>query len=303
MADFGYFFKRTNNAYDFGVLFDTPIVFPISWDHSKIDGFTGEINLVEHHGFSAFIVMGHTSAIFSPPGNGGILIGAGDWRLPDRPRSEVQPDDQLQYIFAKPIGAWAALNWRYDSGLVAGSVASIDDALALDGRSAGGDRVLLRQYSRDPRSADYRLSAPVAAPRACESRPKGPRTMWTIRRESPRDICSISVFGVDNLFHTDKAKVRVRFSVVNVDQQRGAVQLPVDVQRHAFRDAARVPVAAGRGFLRVGRSSGPAAGVYRDASSVFSGTANCCVADTRLSRRLYTSSIDSRYWNSRPDEA
>ena len=78
VADFGYFIKRTNNAYDFGVLFDTPIVFPISWDHSRIDGFTSRINLVEHHGFSAFVVMAHTSAIFSPPGNGGILVEPGD---------------------------------------------------------------------------------------------------------------------------------------------------------------------------------------------------------------------------------
>ena len=57
VVDVGYFNKRTDNAYDFGVLFDTPIVFPISWDHSKIDGFTGRINLVEHRGFSAFMVL------------------------------------------------------------------------------------------------------------------------------------------------------------------------------------------------------------------------------------------------------
>ncbi|MGH9144622.1 MAG: TonB-dependent receptor, partial [Vicinamibacterales bacterium] len=53
VADFGYFNKRTDNGYDFGVLFNTPIVFPVSWDHSKIDGFTGRVNLVEHHGLSA----------------------------------------------------------------------------------------------------------------------------------------------------------------------------------------------------------------------------------------------------------
>ena len=73
VVDFGYFNKRTTNAYDFGVLFDTPIVFPISWDHSKIDGFTGRINIVEHGGFSAFMVMAHTNAIFSP---------SGQWRPP-----------------------------------------------------------------------------------------------------------------------------------------------------------------------------------------------------------------------------
>src|SRR5260221_9517246 len=46
VLDFGYFNKRTTNGYDFGVLFSTPIVFPIAWDHSKIDGFTGRLNIV-----------------------------------------------------------------------------------------------------------------------------------------------------------------------------------------------------------------------------------------------------------------
>ena len=54
VVDFGYFYKKTTNAYDFGVLFDTPIAFPISWDHSKLDGFTGRVNLINHGGFSAF---------------------------------------------------------------------------------------------------------------------------------------------------------------------------------------------------------------------------------------------------------
>ena len=94
VVDFGYFNKHTDNGYDFGVLFDTPIAFPVAWDHSRIDGFTGRVNLVEHDGFSAFVVMAHTNAIFSPPGVGGILLEQPDGRLPDRPRSEVQRDDQ-----------------------------------------------------------------------------------------------------------------------------------------------------------------------------------------------------------------
>ena len=44
VVDVGYFNKRTDNGYDFSILFNTPIVFPVSWDHSRIDGFTGRIN-------------------------------------------------------------------------------------------------------------------------------------------------------------------------------------------------------------------------------------------------------------------
>ena len=116
VLDFGYFIKRTTNAYDFGVLFDTPIAFPISWDHSKIDGFTGRINLVQHRGFSAFVVMAHTNAIFSPPGNGGILVeeATGDFRIDHDQKFNATTN--LQYVFHKATGAWAALSWRYDSG-------------------------------------------------------------------------------------------------------------------------------------------------------------------------------------------
>src|SRR5262249_36184884 len=83
VADFGYFTNRTDNGYDFSVLFSTPIVFPVAWSRSNIDGFTGRVNLVEHGGFSAFVVMAHTSAVFSPPGVGGILLEApaGDFRI------------------------------------------------------------------------------------------------------------------------------------------------------------------------------------------------------------------------------
>jgi hypothetical protein len=131
VADVGYFYKHTTNAYDFGVLFDTPIFFPVAWDHSKIDGLTARINLVEHGGFSAFMVMGHTNAIFSPPGTGGILLDqpGGAFRIDHD--QKFQQTTNLQYVFSRLIGAWAGFSWRYDSGLVAGSVPSYADALAL----------------------------------------------------------------------------------------------------------------------------------------------------------------------------
>ena len=101
VVDFGYFIKHTDNGYDFGVLFDTPIVFPVSWDHSRIDGFTGRINLVEHRGFSAFVVMAHTNAIFSPPGTGGILLEEpdGDFRIDHDQKFNATTN--LQYVFNK----------------------------------------------------------------------------------------------------------------------------------------------------------------------------------------------------------
>jgi hypothetical protein len=215
MFDVGYFNKRTDNAYDFGVLFNTPIAFPISWDHSKIDGFTGRINLVEHNGFSAFAVMAHTNAVFSPPGNGGILLeeAGGDFRIDHDQKFNATTN--LQYTFNRALGSWAALSWRYDSGLVAGSVASIDDALALTGDQQAeigffcGSTVATRDAPIESCSSGggaTRLRIPAEGTADDVTNPP---------RIAPRHLVDLGL-GVDNLFHSDKAKVRLRFTVVNL---------------------------------------------------------------------------------------
>jgi hypothetical protein len=215
VVDVGYFHKRTENAYDFGVLFDTPIAFPISWDHSRINGFTGRVNLVEHNGFSAFVVMAHTSAIFAPPGVGGILLEepAGEFRIDHDQKFNTTTN--LQYVFEKRTGAWAALSWRYDSGLVAGAVGSVDDALALTGDQQAaigffcGSTVATRDMpitSCDSGGGATRLRIPAEGTEDDVNNPP---------RIAPRHLLDLG-FGVDNLFHTDKAKVRLRFSVINV---------------------------------------------------------------------------------------
>ncbi len=215
VADFGYFNKRTDNGYDFGVLFDTPIVFPVSWDHSKIDGFTGRVNLVEHGGLSAFVVMAHTSAIFSPPGSGGILLeeATGDFRIDHD--QKFNSTTNLQYTFDRSHGAWAALSWRYDSGLVAGSVATIEDALALTGdqQAAIGLFCGVTVATRDAPIANCvsgggatRLRIPAAGTEDDVNNPP---------RIAPRHLIDLG-FGVDNMLHSDRAKVRLRFSIINL---------------------------------------------------------------------------------------
>jgi hypothetical protein len=215
VADLGYFIKHTHNAYDFGVLFDTPIAFPIAWDHSKLDGFTGRINFVEHKGFSAFAVMAHSNAIFSPPGVGGILLeeASGDFRIDHD--QKFNSTANFQYAFNKAIGGWAALSWRYDSGLVAGSVGSIGDALALTGDQQAaigffcGSTVATRGNpitSCDARGGATRLEIPAEGTEDDVNNPP---------RIAPRHLFDIGL-GADNLFHSSKAKVRVRLSVINV---------------------------------------------------------------------------------------
>ena len=216
VADFGYFKKHTDNAYDFGVLFNTPIVFPISWDHSNLDGFTGRINLVEHNGFSAFVVMAHTNAIFAGPGNGGLFITpeSGEFRI-DHDQKFNQTTN-LQYVFEKRTGAWVALAWRYDSGLVVSSVGDVNDLLSLTAaqQAAIGMSCGSTAATRDAGISDCapgsisttRLSVPAAGSGDPLNNPA---------RVAPRHLLDFGA-GVDNLFHSDKTRVRVRFSVINL---------------------------------------------------------------------------------------
>jgi hypothetical protein len=191
-------------------------VFPVSWNHSRIDGFTGRINLVDRGGFSAFAVMAHTSAMFSPPGTGGILLEdpPGDFRIDHD--QKFNSTTNLQYTFDKAHGAWAALDWRYDSGLVAGSVPDYATALAL----TGDQQAAIGLYCGDTVAT---LSSPITG---CSSSTRGATRLVIPAdgtedpvnnppRIAPRHLIDLGV-GVDNLFHGDKAKVRLRFSVINL---------------------------------------------------------------------------------------
>jgi hypothetical protein len=218
VADVGYFDKRTDNGYDFGVLFDTPIAFPVSWDHSHVYGLTGRLTLLEHRGFSAFFVAGTTNAIFSPPGTGGLLLEQppGDFRIDHDQRFNATT--QVQYAFSKALGGWAALSWRYDSGLVAGAVASLEDALALTGdqQAAIGFYCGSQFATRDNPLTDANCTASNYG--ATRLRIPAEGTADDVNnppRIAPRHLFDVAI-GADNLLRTERAKLRVRFTVLNL---------------------------------------------------------------------------------------
>ena len=159
--------------------------------------------------------MAHTNAIFSPPGNGGILLeeATGDFRIDHD--QKFNSTANVQYTFNKAIAAWAALSWRYDSGLVAGSVGSIDDALALTGDQQAaigffcGGQVATRDAPITECAAGggaTRIRIPAEGTEDDVANPP---------RIAPRHLVDLG-FGADNLFHGDRTRVKLRFSVVNV---------------------------------------------------------------------------------------
>jgi Carboxypeptidase regulatory-like domain/TonB-dependent Receptor Plug Domain len=122
-----YIWKYTHNAFDFSILGNTPITFPIDWHNSKIPGYAIRAEVPQEHGFSAYFVTSSVAARFFPPQVAGA--GATSGVAPGYP-FRIDHDEKfnetthLQYTLpgAKYLGGlWGGFNWRYDSGLVAGS--------------------------------------------------------------------------------------------------------------------------------------------------------------------------------------
>ena len=119
-----YIWKYTHNAFDFSVLGNTPITFPIDWHNSKIPGFALRADVPNFHHLSAFVVMSSVAARFFPPqvaGAGATVGGSGfPFRIDHDER--FNQTTHLQYQIPGKRSPWVGFNWRFDSGLTAGSV-------------------------------------------------------------------------------------------------------------------------------------------------------------------------------------
>jgi outer membrane receptor for Fe3+-dicitrate len=220
IIDADYFWKYTNNAYDFNVILNTPIAFPISWSKSKLDGVAMRVNLANYKGLSAFFVAGHTRARYFPPESGGLFFNSdlpeGVFRI-DHDQA-FQQTTQVQYQFNqfKRLAPYVAFTWRYDSGLVAGSVPDFDTALTLTpdqqaqiGLFCGGVFATPTQGltdCSDPNRGATRLRIPADGTANDDHNPP---------RITPRHLFDASV-GTDNLFRTERAKVTLRLTGINL---------------------------------------------------------------------------------------
>jgi Carboxypeptidase regulatory-like domain/TonB-dependent Receptor Plug Domain len=221
-----YITKYTHNAYDFSVLGNSPIFFPIGWTRSKIPGFAGRISVPNFHGLSALVVMSSVIARFFTP----QVSGAG--AAPSAPTGVFRIDHDekfnqtthIQYQFGK-TGPWLGFNWRYDSGMVAGAVPVADDATTpvdLTGLSAdqqfqaglfcGNVRATLTAPLTTCGPAQYGSTLiSIPAPGTANDDKNPPRI-------APRHLFDLSV-GDDNLFRGDKYKWSLQFTAINITNQ------------------------------------------------------------------------------------
>ena len=218
VVDGDYFWKYTNNAYDFNTLEDTPIAFPISWRQSKLDGFSFRISMPEMHGFRAYTILGHTRARYFNPETGGLFFDnnppTGVFRI-DHDQA-FQQTTNLQYRFFKRRDGWAAFTWRYDSGLVNGSIPDYATALTLTGDQQAAIGLFCGNVfatlnspitsCSDSNRGALRVQIPADG---TENDDKNPP------RISPRHLFDMG-FGFDNVLHTDRYKMTMKFTVVNL---------------------------------------------------------------------------------------
>jgi hypothetical protein len=220
----------------------SPIYFPIEWTKSKIPGWDLRATVPNYHGFSAFVVASSVAARFFLPQVAGVPIvpaANGVFRIDHD--EFLNQTTHLEYQPWKR-GPWFAFNWRYDSGLVAGSTPCYDPSTAtcagtstlLNGQPAV---LLLNTVNGLPLTADQEFEAGltcngVAAtlthplPSPCLASQFG-STLIKIpapgtenddhnpQRVQPRSLFDVAV-GDDNLFHGDKYKWSLRLTAVNV---------------------------------------------------------------------------------------
>jgi Carboxypeptidase regulatory-like domain len=218
-----YIWKFTHNAYDFSILGNTPIFFPIAWDRSKIPGFAGRVSVPNLHGFSALVVFSTVSARFFLP----QVSGAG--AVPSAPGGVFRIDHDekfnqtthLQYQIGKN-GPWIGFNWRYDSGLVAGAVPFASDTttpvdltvLSADqqmqaGLFCGNVFPTLTSPLTSCAPSQYGSTRVTIPAPGTENDDKNPP------RIAPRHLFDLAV-GEDNLFRGDKYKWSLRLTAINV---------------------------------------------------------------------------------------
>ena len=232
VIDGEYLWKYTHSAYDFSILGNTPITFPIVWHNSKIPGFALRASVPDFHGFTALLVMSSVAARYFPPQVGGLGVTVGQsgsvFRIDHD--EKFNQTTHLQYQPWKR-GPWVGFNWRYDSGLVAGAVPDFATALTFDGdqqaaiglfcAGPSGQRVfatLTSPLSNDPTSCGAsptgtgatRISIPADGTENDDKHPP---------RIAPRNLFDLAV-GHDNLFRGDRYKWSLRFTAINLTNRQ-----------------------------------------------------------------------------------
>jgi hypothetical protein len=214
LIDADYFWKYTHNAYDFSILLNTTITFPIAWHNSKLDGVTGRVSTTNLKGFQAYWTFGHTRARYFFPESGGLIpqgtpLNGSVFRIDH----DQAFQSTMNFRYQRPRNAeWVALTYRYDSGLVVSGVPDSGAALALTpnqqvtiGLACNGTFATVTNPLTDcPKGAV--TSKLINLPQGgFGSFPSAENDDHNPARVKPRNILNLGI-GTDNLFHSEGNK-------------------------------------------------------------------------------------------------
>jgi hypothetical protein len=201
-----YFWKFTDNAYDFGVLFNTPIAFPITWPKSKLDGVSVRVSTINIKGFQWYTTMGHNRARFFPS-NGGVF------RIDHDQKFQQTTNTRYQW---KKDGPWGAFTWRYDSGVIAGDVTTLQDVLALTPAEQSAIGFFCGGQTAVPDSGIESCTSSFGATRVKTPAEGTADDDRNPARIAPRHLFDLA-FGTDHLVTVhENAHVTARFTVSNI---------------------------------------------------------------------------------------
>ena len=238
-----YIWKYTHNAFDFSVLGNTPITFPIDWHNSKIPGFALRADVPNFHNLSAFVVMSSVAARFFPPqvAGAGATVAQGSiypFRIDHDER--YNETTHLQYQVPLKHAPWVGFNWRYDSGITAGSVPCYNPVSNDPNTACGPTSTTLNGQPAVDLSgltADEEFQAGLVC-NGQKATPGNPLPTICLASELASKLVAIPApgtgnndhnppriehrnlfdasVGEDNLFHGDKYKWSLRLTGVNI---------------------------------------------------------------------------------------
>jgi hypothetical protein len=234
VIDGEYIWKYTHKAFDFSVLGNTPITYPIEWESSKIPGYAVRATVPSYHGLTAFVVFSSVAARFFGPQIAGVgATPAGGSTVFRIDHDEVfNQTTHLQYQPTKK-SPWFGFNWRYDSGQVAGAVPCAGGE-ACAGANSTDSVVDVSGLSPDQQfegglycgSVHATPTTPISPTGFCPASQYGsiylsiPAPGTENNDHNPPRIASRNLFdtsmGIDNIFHTDKYKWSARLTVINL---------------------------------------------------------------------------------------
>jgi hypothetical protein len=240
-----YVWKYTHNAFDFSVLGNTPITFPIDWHNSKIPGYALRVEVPTFHNVSAYMVASSVAARFFPPqvAGAGATIATPGGVYPFRidHDEKFNQTTHVQYQLPQKHAPWIGFNWRYDSGLTATSAPCYNttdpnsDCQPISTSLNGQPAISLAGYTADEEfqaglvcngiKATPNAAIPGKVCLASQLTSKlvtipGPGTEdddKNPQRIAPRSVYDLSL-GDDDLFgfHQDRQKFSLRLTAVNL---------------------------------------------------------------------------------------